>query len=99
MEHKNRYPICGIFVALLFSSFLNAQEFDIVIKDGRLIDTKNAIDKVMDIAIKDGQIASVESTISKNRAKTVINAKGLFVSPGLIAVSYTHLTLPTTPYV
>lgn len=96
MEHKNKYPVCFIFVALLFFSFLNAQEFDIVIKDGRLIDTKNAIDKVMDIAVHEGKVVLVENTISAKRAKKVIDAKGLLVAPGLIDI-HSHNFFGTEP--
>jgi len=86
MEHKNRYTLGFVIIALIFSSFLNAQEFDIIIKDGRLIDSKNAIDTTIDIAVKDGKVAMVENNISANRAKTVIDAKGLLVTPGLIDI-------------
>lgn len=73
-------------VALIFSSLLSAQEFDILIKDGRLIDAKNAIDKVMDVAISEGKVTLVAENISANRAKKVIAAKGLYVAPGLIDI-------------
>lgn len=86
MENKNKYSVCFAFVILLFSSFLTAQDFDIIIINGHVIDVKNSIDKLMDIAIKDGKIVSVETSIPSNRAKTVVDAKGLFVSPGLIDI-------------
>ncbi|MEO9894471.1 amidohydrolase/deacetylase family metallohydrolase [Aurantibacter sp.] len=71
----------------LFSSLVfNAQEYDILIKNGHLIDAKNGIDKVSDLALKDGKIAEVAKSISATKAKKVINAKGLLVSPGLIDI-------------
>ena len=38
----------------------------------------------MDVAIKDGKILEVAENISGNRAETVVDAKGLYVVPGLI---------------
>ncbi|MFK5972358.1 MAG: hypothetical protein QM485_03675, partial [Flavobacteriaceae bacterium] len=40
----------------LFSTVVMAQNFDILIKGGHVIDAKNGIDKVIDIAIKEGKI-------------------------------------------
>lgn len=96
MEHKNRYTVCLALISLLFSIVLNAQEFDILIKNGHLIDSKNAIDTVMDVAVNDGKVALVERTISASRAKTVIDAKGLFVTPGLIDI-HSHNFFGTEP--
>ena len=76
--------ILFLSLTLLLSTSISAQEFDILIKDGTVIDTKNGINKVTDIAIKDGKIAKVGDNILDNLATTVINAKGLLVCPGLI---------------
>ncbi|TMM59563.1 amidohydrolase/deacetylase family metallohydrolase [Maribacter algarum] len=83
-------------IALLFSCFLNAQEFDILIKNGHVIDAKNGIDKVIDVAIKDGKIAQVETAIPASKASKVIDAKGLFVSPGLLDI-HSHNFFGTEP--
>lgn len=72
------------------------QDFDILIKNGHVIDAKNNIDKVMDIAITDGKIAKVEGNIPAAKAKKVIDAKGLFVSPGLIDI-HSHNFFGTEP--
>ena len=61
-----------------------AQKFDLLIKNGHVVDPKNNIDQPMDVAIINGKIAAVEKNISKQQAKRVINAEGLYVSPGLI---------------
>ena len=63
-----------------------AQEYDIIIKGGHVLDAKNNINQVLDVAIKDGTIAKVESNIAANKANKVIQAKGLFVCPGLIDI-------------
>lgn len=73
------------FLLVLFASSLaTAQQYAIVIKDGRVIDPKNNIDAVMDVAIQDGKIALVSKNIDGKQAKQVVNAKGMLVVPGLI---------------
>ncbi|MDR2886801.1 MAG: amidohydrolase/deacetylase family metallohydrolase [Bacteroidales bacterium] len=58
--------------------------YDLVIKGGHVIDPKNNIDAVMDVAIKDNKIAMVAQNINEKGAKKIINANGLYVTPGLI---------------
>jgi len=80
--HRNVPTVLFLFFAFM----LNAQDYDMVIKNGHVIDAKNGIDKVADVAIKDGKIAEVASNISESKAKKLIDAKGLYVSPGLIDI-------------
>jgi dihydroorotase len=61
-----------------------AQDIDLLIKNGHLIDPKNEINATMDVAIKDGKILEIAKNISASRANTVVDAKGLYVTPGLI---------------
>ncbi|MDQ4141627.1 MAG: amidohydrolase/deacetylase family metallohydrolase, partial [Bacteroidota bacterium] len=44
---------------------------------------------IMDVAIKDGKIAQVAKNIDEKQAIQVVNAKGLYVTPGLIDI-HTH---------
>src|ERR1044072_2714781 len=61
-----------------------AQNYAIVIKGGHVIDPKNNINEVMDIAVNDGKIVKVAKSIDESKAAQVVNAKGLYVTPGLI---------------
>ena len=63
-----------------------AQQYAIVIKDGHVIDPKNNINTTMDIAIQDGKIALVAKSIDAKQGRQVVNAKGLYVVPGLIDI-------------
>lgn len=75
--------LCFLLI-LLTPVVATAQQYAIVIKDGRVIDPKNNIDGVMDVAIQDGKIALVAKNIDGKQAKQVVNAKGMYVVPGLI---------------
>lgn len=68
-----------------FVSPLRAQDYDIVIKGGHLIDPKNNIDEIMDVAIGDKKIVLIAKNIDAKQAQ-VIDAKGLYVTPGLIDI-------------
>jgi dihydroorotase len=58
--------------------------YDLVIRQGHVIDPANRIDAVMDVAISGGNIARVASNIPAAEAKKTVDAKGLYVTPGLI---------------
>ncbi len=68
------------------TSLVKAQTYDIVIKGGHVIDPKNNIDGVMDIAVKNGIIAQVAKNIDGKEGVQVVNAAGLYVTPGLIDI-------------
>lgn len=84
---------CSLFSFLFFFvglNFTHAQMFNIVIKGGHVIDAKNNINSVMDVAIKDGKIAKIAKDINVKDAIQVVNAKGRYVTPGLIDI-HTHV--------
>ena len=57
---------------------------DILIRGGHVLDAFNDIDGMLDVAIDDGVIAEVAASIDPARAETVIDAAGLYVTPGLV---------------
>ena len=65
---------------------MSAQTYDLLLKGGHVIDPKNGIDGVMDVAIAGGRIAKVEKEIPASGAKQVVQAGGLYVTPGLIDI-------------
>ena len=67
-----------------------AQQYDLLIKNGHVIDPKNNINAVKDIAIANGKIAKVGNDISATETKKLIDATGLYVVPGLIDM-HTHV--------
>lgn len=81
------------FLAL---QFVMAQPYDIVIKGGHVIDPKNNIDAVMDIAIANGKIIQVANNVDTKQAAQVVDAKGLYITPGLIDM-HAHVFFGTEP--
>ena len=78
-----------ILSCCLLSVVAIGQPVDLLIRNGHVIDPKNSIDAVMDVAIKDGKISEVAARINKE-AKTVIDATGLYVTPGIIDIHGHH---------
>ena len=72
-----------LFLLILFGicNNIHAQEIDLLLKGGRLIDSKNKIDAKLDVAVKDGKIFKVASGIPATEAKKVVDVSGLIVSP------------------
>ncbi|HWV29806.1 MAG TPA: amidohydrolase/deacetylase family metallohydrolase [Dyadobacter sp.] len=76
-----------LIAAALFCSgglAAHAQKYSIVIKGGHVIDPKNNINSIMDVALKGDTVMLVAKNIDAKEGVQVVNAKGLFVTPGLI---------------
>jgi dihydroorotase len=76
----------SLFTFLVFSNVILSQNYNIVIKNGHVIDAKNNIDEVFDVAISNGKIVQVAKNINIKNAVQVVDAKGLYVTPGLIDI-------------
>lgn len=82
---------------LLIPTLSKAQSYEILILGGHVIDVKNNIDEIMDVAISEGKIAKVAANIPPSSAEKVIDAKGLFVTPGFIDI-HSHNYHGTDPH-
>jgi dihydroorotase len=71
---------------LLVSTALFSQPYDLILKNGHVIDPKNNINEVMDVAIAAKKIAQVARNIPATSGKKVVDAKGLYVTPGLVDI-------------
>ncbi len=88
---------CSFVLVFIFCSVIvSAQSYDIVIKGGHVIDPKNNIDAVMDVAVSNGKIVQLAKNIDTKQAAQVVNAKGLYVTPGLIDL-HEHVFFGTEP--
>jgi len=72
------------------------QTYDLLLRNGQLIDPKNSINGKMDIAVLDGKVAKVAASIPSNQAKKIIDVTGLIVTPGLIDI-HTHVFVGGKP--
>ncbi|PYV80751.1 MAG: amidohydrolase/deacetylase family metallohydrolase [Acidobacteria bacterium] len=63
-------------------------QYDLLLKGGHVIDPANHINGVMDVAIAKDKIAAVAKDIPAEQAGKVVNASGLYVTPGLIDIHF-----------
>lgn len=76
-------------VAFLFVLHAQAQLYDLLLINGKIVDGTGNPWYYGDVAIKDGKIAAI-GKIAPTDARKVIDAKGLVVAPGFIDV-HTHI--------
>ncbi len=88
--YKHRLTIAFVACLSLCSAFSEAQEIDLLLKGGQVVDSRNNINSKMDVAISKGKIFKVAADIPSNSAKKVVNVTGMIVSPGLIDI-HTHV--------
>ena len=73
--------ICAFFL-LAFSTTVSAQQFDVVLEGGQVMDPETGANAVRNVGIRDGRIARISSeTLSGRR---IVHAGGLIVAPGFI---------------
>jgi dihydroorotase len=86
MNKLNR-PLRPILILMSASfAFAQAQQYDLLLQGGHVIDAKNNIDAVRDVAIRGGKIALVAQRIDPAQAFKVVNVSGLYVTPGLVDI-------------
>lgn len=89
MRKRSLRVACGaVFGFLATAALIGAQkpEFDLLIRNGHVIDPKNGIDAVRDVAVAGGKVAMVAENIAPTRARDVADATGFYVTPGLIDI-------------
>jgi N-acyl-D-aspartate/D-glutamate deacylase len=74
--------LLAVGLLVLASSALFAQQYDLVIEGGRVLDPESGLDAVRNVGINAGKVARVSS--EPLRGKKVIAAAGLVVAPGFI---------------
>jgi N-acyl-D-aspartate/D-glutamate deacylase len=96
MKKRTLYLSVFLFIGLFFLSGLNdaaqkskVPEFDVLIKNGKVLDGSLKPAYKADVAVKDGVIVRLGKSIKGTAAK-VINARGLYVTPGFIDL-HTHV--------
>jgi dihydroorotase len=83
---RNTKQIAVVLFCLSLSGTAAAQaKYDLLLRGGHLIDP-NKINAVRDVAILDGKVAAVAANIAPAEAFKVVDASGLYVTPGLIDI-------------
>ncbi len=77
---RNRFVILSFLFAL--TAVAAAQQFDVVLEGGRVMDPETGVDAIRNVGIRDGKIASISAAALNGRR--VIHAAGLVVAPGFI---------------
>jgi dihydroorotase len=97
-----RYPAGAVLLGLALAtmavvpSSALAQQYDLLLKGGHLIDPRNGIDRPMDVAVQGGRVAQVAADIPASQAQRVVDVRGMYVTPGLIDIHghHFHGTVP-----
>ncbi len=75
-------------ILLLLGAQAAAQQYDILLKGGRVLDPANNINTIRDVAIQGNHIARVAAAIPASEARKVLDASGYLVTPGLIDLHF-----------
>jgi dihydroorotase len=88
--------LLAVLAAGVVPAVAQAPQYDLLVRGGRLIDPRNAIDGLRDVAIKEDKIARVAESIPASEARRMVDATGLIVTPGLIDI-HAHVFYGTDP--
>jgi N-acyl-D-aspartate/D-glutamate deacylase len=75
-------PIFFLLFLTLSSTIVCAQQYELVLEGGRVMDPETGLDAVRNVGIRDGKIVRISSEALSGRR--VIHARGLVVAPGFI---------------
>src|SRR5258708_3037639 len=73
-------------ILLLASTAFGQSTYDLLLKGGHVVDAKNHLSAVRDVGIQGGRIAEVANNIDPAKALKVVDASGLYVTPGLVDI-------------
>jgi len=77
-----RKLIFFLWILGCLTTFVAAQQYDLVIEGGRVLDPETGLDGVRNVGVRDGKIVRVSTEVLSGRR--VVHAGGLVVAPGFI---------------
>jgi dihydroorotase len=85
------WTVAAILVVTVLSAGARAEpKYDLLLRGGHVVDSRNGVSAVRDVAIAAGKVAAVEPGIDPADAFKVVDVSGLYVTPGLIDI-HTHV--------
>ena len=92
------FPLAGVLLAAIASSVVAAgTAYDVIVRNGHVVDGTGSPWYAADVAVKDGRIAAI-GRLDAAKAERVIDAHGLVVAPGFIdMLGQSELTLLVDP--
>jgi dihydroorotase len=83
----NRRHFLGAIASAAFAQ--QPQQFDLLIRNGTVCDPARNMKRRADVGILGDKIAAIEDSLGADRSRDVIDAQGLYVTPGLVDL-HTH---------
>lgn len=77
-----RKLMLSVFLLAFTATMAPAQQYDLVLQGGRVMDPETGLDAVRNVGIRDGKIARISSEALDGRR--IVHASGLVVAPGFI---------------
>jgi len=85
MNRFFRKVVLTLWLSVVFCSTGRAEEYDVLIRNGFVLDGTGVAAKMQDVAIKGDRIAAI-GDLSDDTARRLIDASGFYVTPGFIDV-------------
>jgi len=82
--------VVPLLLLLGLAGHAQTPKYELLLRGGHLIDSRNNISATRDVAIAAGKIAAVAPQINSAEASKTIDASGLYVVPGLVDI-HTHV--------
>ena len=77
-----RKLICSLILLASSAAIVSAQQYDLVIEGGRVMDPETGLDATRNVGIRDGKVVRIAAETLAGRR--VVHAGGLVVAPGFI---------------
>ncbi len=78
--------VIAILFSMLLATAIQAQEYDVVLAHGRVMDPASGLDAPRYLGIRGAKIAAISEAPLQGR--TIIDASGLVVAPGFIDLPF-----------
>ena len=62
----------------------SADDFDLILRQARVIDVSQNLNQVLDVGVRDGKIAAMDESLPASQSAVEKNLQGKYLCPGLI---------------